>query len=106
MLNEKHITGLKGTFYGDREVVHAIKFEPDGTFKAISEAEVYLKELGYGVGSMCGDAPMGFVYEADYVAKWKNLSATERNTVDGIIIPEPEFREGGALILFFTPPRY
>jgi hypothetical protein len=106
MENHKHSSHLKGKFWQDREIVHAVDFPPNGTFKAFYAAENHLKELGYCVGSMCSEEPIGFAYDADYVAKWYNLSRDKKNSLDGVIIPEPEFREGGATVIFFTPPKY
>ena len=106
-MNElQHQSDLKGKHWDDREILHGVKFMPDGTFGAISSAEVYLKDLEYAVGSMEGSNPIGFLYEAASISKWGNLSEDDRLRLDGVIIPDPEFREGGALILFFTPPRY
>lgn len=102
----KHQSQLQGKFYLDREVLHAVEFDPSGTFGAIAQAEIYLKDLGYTTGSMCRTEPIGFAYGADRVAKWYNLSEDDKAQLDGIILPEPEFREGGVLILFYTPPRY
>ena len=42
MNKEQHISELKGKFYADSEIEHAIRFKPSGTFSALSEAEVYL----------------------------------------------------------------
>jgi hypothetical protein len=101
-----HVSHLKGKFWQDREIIHAVEFMPSGTFVAYYGAEKHLKELGYGVGSMCQNEPIGFVYEADWVAKWVNLTEGEKNSVDGVILPQFDFREGGVIILFFTPPKY
>ena len=105
-MNHEHASHLKGKFWQDREIVHAVDFPANGTFKAFYESEKYLKELGYGVGSMCGQEPIGFAYEADYVAKWYNINHGDKMLLDGVILPQHEFREGGAIILFFTPPKY
>jgi hypothetical protein len=105
-MNHEHASHLKGKFWQDREIVHAVDFPANGTFAAYRAAEGHLKELGYGVGSMCGQEPIGFAYEADYVAKWYNIRHEDRMLLDGVILPQNEFREGGAIILFFTPPKY
>lgn len=107
MLNEKHRSNLKGTFWNDREILHAVEFEPSGTFFAISEAQVYLAELGYSYGSMCGNEPIGFIDEdVPGFPKWKNLTEEDQKNLDGVILPQQEFREGGVIILFFKPPKY
>ena len=102
----KHHPHLRGKFWGDRMIEHAIGFEASGTFQAFYAAENHLKELGYGVGSMCRNEPIGFAYGFERIAKWHNLKNEDKRLLDGVIIPEPDFREGGNIILFFTPPRY
>lgn len=92
--------------YLGRPVVHEVSFPAGGTFDAIGKAEDYLKDLGYTRGSMSGGEPIGFAQGVDYIAKWYNIGKEDRAKLDGVIIPEPEFREGGARILFFTPPNY
>lgn len=105
-MNHEHASHLKGKFWQDREIVHAVDFPPSGTFGAIRGAEGHLKDMGYTIGSMCREEPIGFAYEANYVAKWYNLDAEDKMRLDGVILPQHEFREGGAIILFFTPPKY
>ena len=92
--------------YLGRPVVHEVSFPAGGTFDAIGKAEDYLKDLGYARGSMSRDEPIGFAQGVDYIAKWYNIGREDRARLDGVIIPEPEFREGGVRILFFTPPNY
>lgn len=92
--------------YLNRPVVHEVSFPASGTFSAITKAEEYLKDLGYARGSMSREEPIGFAQGVDYIAKWYNISREDKAKLDGVIIPEPEFREGGARILFFTPPNY
>ena len=105
-MSHKHASQLKGRFWQDREIVHAVDFPANGTFKAFYAAENHLKDLGYCVGSMCRQEPIGFAYDTDYVAKWYNLSSSDKAQLDGVILPQDEFREGGAIILFLTPPKY
>lgn len=102
----KHRSDLKGEIYEGREIIHAIEFKPGGTFYALSAATVYLKDLKYNVGTICSNYPIGFAYGYEYINKWPYLDPHIKEKLDGIIIPQPEFREGGALIIFFTPPRY
>lgn len=103
---EKHASQLQGKFWEDRKIEHAVEFDPNGTFKAFYAAEEYLKELGYAVGSMCRDEPIGFKHGDYRIDKWYNLSSEDKEQLDGVMLPEPEFREGGAVILFFNPPKY
>jgi hypothetical protein len=105
-MSHQHASHLKGKFWQDREIVHAVDFPANGTFQAFYEAERHLKDLGYSVGSMCRQEPIGFAYDANYVAKWYNLSKEDKTHLDGVMLPQDEFREGGAIILFFNPPKY
>jgi hypothetical protein len=104
---------LTGSVYDNRnlpqlEVKYAVEFVPSGTFGAISNAQNYLKDMGYQTGSMEGEMPIGFADENKYgyVSKWTRMNRSEHGTLDGAIIPDPEFREGGVLVLFFTSPKF
>jgi hypothetical protein len=105
-MEAKHLSKLKGKFWEDREILHAVEFEKAGTFRAISAAQLYLQDLGYSIGSMARDEPIGFSNKYNNMAKWPNLTNSERGEIDGVILPDPGFREGGATILFFNPPAY
>jgi hypothetical protein len=87
-----------------RAVILEEFFEPNGTFKAFRNAEARLKELGYTVGSMCRDEPIGFAHEStcDYIAKWRNLDQEDISKLDGVMLSE-DFRDGGVRIVFFNP---
>jgi hypothetical protein len=82
----------------------------DEAFKAISEAEQYLRQKGYTIGSMCGDEPIGFAKadKINYVAKWRNIPRGDYKKLSGIMIPfkhddKPRdgFRDSWVKILFF-----
>ena len=92
--------------YLNRPVVHEVSFPAGGTFDSIGKAEDFLKDLGYARGSMSGGDPIGFAQGVDYIAKWYNIPKEDRARLDGVIIPEHDFREGGVRVLFFTPPNY
>jgi hypothetical protein len=89
--------------YLGREITTILEFTSTGTFTAIREAEEYLKENGYTVGSMCRNEPIGFANSAkyEYVAKWYNIDVKDRKHLDGVIISN-DFREGNVQILFFN----
>ena len=103
---KKHVNQLQGKYWQDRKIEHAVEFSASGTFKAFYSAETYIKDLSYSVGSMCMNEPIGFKHGDCYIAKWRNLSKEDREKLDGVILPEQEFREGGAVILFLNPPKY
>jgi len=87
-----------------RTVILEEFFESCGTFKAFRKAEARLKELGYEVGSMCRNEPIGFAHKStcSYVAKWHNLDQEDINKLDGVMLSE-DFREGWVKIIFFNP---
>jgi hypothetical protein len=92
--------------YLGRPLLHEVSFPASGTFSAIGKAEEYLRDLGYTKGSMSQQEPIGVAHGVDYIAKWYNIPREDKDKLDGVIIPEPDFREGGVRILFFTPPKY
>jgi hypothetical protein len=104
---------LQGSPYPNRnlpglEVVYAMEFPADGTFGAIGNAQKVLNGMGYTIGSMEMDLPIGFANEEDfgYVSKWTRMTREEQKMIDGAIIPDPEFREGGVIVLFFKAPKF
>jgi len=103
----KHRSDLKGTTVKglDIQIEHAIEFETSGTFQAFYSAERLLKEMGYKIGSMQGDAPIGFSLEYDYISKWYNMNNSEHKLLDGIMISK-DFREGSVQVIFFKAPNF
>jgi len=109
---------------GDRKVYSKRIFpsseqgDESDTFRAINGAENFLKDAGYLKGSMALDYPIGFIRpektndgdmitkhgeeRAFIITKWDRLSQEQKDELDGIIIPNPDFRNGGAAVLFFT----
>lgn len=94
------------TTFNGRKVLYRESFPAAGTFQAFYSACDRLKELGYEVGSMCRNEPIGFadnnVY--DYVAKWYNIDIEDRTKLDGVMLSE-DFREGSVDVLFLMPPK-
>lgn len=105
-IKEKHASHLQGKYWNDKKIEHAVEFPASGTFEAFYAAEEYLKQLDYSVGSMCSGEPIGFKHGNLHIAKWYNLSKEEKAQLDGVMIPEPDFREGGVVIIFLNPPKY
>ena len=54
-------------------------------FSAYNEAEKYLREKGFDLGSMQAGAPTAVARNAD-ISKWRNISVEERNELDGVIV--------------------
>lgn len=103
---------LVGEFAPHREtpeinVEYAVEFIPSGTFKSFYNAENYLKELGYAIGSMQMNSPIGFIDSEnfDYVSKWGNMNQEERKQLDGVII-STDFREGESIIVWYKSPKF
>jgi hypothetical protein len=60
-------------------------FKENGAFGAVYEAEKWLKENGYSIGSMDSDAPIGVAKgEGRYISKWHNLGE-DKVLLDGVI---------------------
>jgi hypothetical protein len=94
-----------GDAYGVQDFpVKMVKtFIKGGDFDAINAARDYLREKGYVIGSMQSDSPIGFAKAetTQYIAKWRNIDDEDKTMLDGIIVPDDDFRDGGAKILFF-----
>ena len=81
-------------------------FPSTGTFTAHAAACGWLRSIGCSVGSMERDNPIGIKRGewGENRSKWRHYSAEERAAFDGRIMPDPEFREGGARVeLNFIP---
>ena len=89
-----------------RQILYTEHLPAAGTFQAFYSAESYLKDMGYITGSMERQAPIGFAprSECDYISKWSNMDSSDRLRLHGVMLPEPDFREGGVVIVFFEVP--
>ena len=78
--------------------------EKSEDFSAHSDAEHYLTERGYTIGSMCRDEPIGFAKDVAYIARWRNIDESEYSGLDGVIICDRGlgFREGINTVFFFA----
>lgn len=75
-----------------KELRLAGEFTSEETFGAYNEAEEYCKALGVSVGRMCSPMPTGLAKGDFDIAKWKNLSASDKTLLDGVIVGD--FRNG------------
>lgn len=105
-MSAKHQTNLKGKFWEDRQIEHSIVFDSEIEFGGYEEARAHLLELGYQTAVMNDNVPIGFVYGVEHVYLWKNLSEEDKAELDGVILPNTDFRYDEALVLFFNPPKY
>lgn len=115
----KDVMGQSYRYIGNHlptsEVVYAIEFPANKTspniFRSIGDAELYLRS-DYIIGPMEMDSPIGFMSrkemrnsDYDSIPKWTRMSTENHQLMDGVIIPLPEFREGGVLVLWFKTPK-
>ena len=92
--------------YLGRDVIKKVNIKVEGTFASVSEAEDRLRKMGYIIGSMCSDEPIGFACNEkyDYIAKWRNIDPIDRKKVDGVMISN-DWREGSVDIIWFSEPK-
>jgi len=105
-MSAKHQATLRGKYWEDRQIEHSIVFESDTEFGGYEEARSHLLELGYQTAVMNDNVPIGFVYGVEHVYLWKNLTEEDKAELDGVILPNTDFRYDEALVLFFNPPKY
>lgn len=76
-------------------------FDQTGDFEAYNAAEEWLKSMGYSIGSMQREAPVGFK-KGDYdIAKWRNLDDQDKALLDGVIEGESK-RNGPITVTFYN----
>jgi len=99
------LAGTKNNATG-QTVTYAVRFNACGTFSAVRKAEEFLEELGYTIGSMERNAPIGFANdeEIEYVSKWNNMTGEEHGTLDGVMLSN-DFREGSVDVIFVKAPK-
>lgn len=86
---------------GKRTVETSYYFPPQGTFNAFHHAMVTAEKAGYAYGSAQRERPIALWKDAEYIAKWDNISTEELESVEGLIIADGGFREGGAIVVIF-----
>ena len=74
-------------------------FNADGDFGAYYAACEWLKQNGFSYGSMQRDDPMGIMRGDWDIAKWRNLSASDKNSPDGQML----FARGGKCTVSIKP---
>lgn len=96
---------MENNTFLNRPILKEVKINLEGDFSSFREAEKILKEEGFITGSMCGPEPIGFApaEEYEYIAKWYNISPSERKQLHGVMHPEPgsTFRNGTVRIIYF-----
>lgn len=63
------------------------EFQGDGSdFSALAEAEKWLRDHGFSVGSMQRGDPRGILFGDWDIAKWRNLSDQDKKELDGTMV--------------------
>lgn len=61
----------------------------DGSAFSIADAyAAKAKEMGFNIGSMCGDEPRALSKEATFIAKWRNIPSSDYSKLGGVILCE------------------
>lgn len=93
---------LQGEKYLGRKVKQKIIFSVPGTFQSHYAACGWCGENGYSYGSTdIGRYVAVRKGEYDLPQKWKNMTAAERNSVDGVMASHDR-REGSVTIYIFN----
>lgn len=90
-----------------RQILHTEYIKHDGgDFSAYYAAESMLKEMGYSVGSMERQSPIGFAPAEQYgrISKWSHFSREDKLLLHGVMLPDRDFRDGSVVVVFFEPP--
>jgi hypothetical protein len=74
-----------------------LTFNQKGIFHALYAAQDWCTKNGISCGSLCGYDPVGLLYGHVLIAKWRNLTDTERSQLDGKMT-SPDFRYGPVTI--------
>lgn len=81
-------------------------FEPreDDDFAAYNDAEKWLSDLGYSVGSMERGSPTAAFVGDCGVSKWRNLDKQERGQIDAMIhdMGRGRLRGGSVEVVVYT----
>ena len=74
-----------------------VEFNQTGTFQAMYAAEAWCRENGLSVGQSCATGPTGLLFgRYDWIAKWRNLTASERQDLHGTM--SGDMRDGPVVI--------
>ena len=77
----------------------SITFDKLGDFVSMNLAEDTLRKAGFSIGSMQRDEPIGIMFGACAISKWRNLSQRERDELHGQITGDK--RNGPVTVTLF-----
>lgn len=83
-----------------KQIPTSYTFEGIDDFEAYNKAEAFLKSAGFSIGSMCRGELTGIMYGDYRIAKWRNLTAKEKDDLHGQITSE-SFRNGPVVVDFY-----
>ena len=82
-----------------RKIKYELKFFKEGTFESYYEAIGWCNENGYSCGVLCRHLPIALKKGDFNIAKWKNLTKSEKQDIDGVMLGD--FREGEVSIIIY-----
>ena len=85
-------------------ITDTIGIAVDGSdFDITAAIEKVLKNLvGYNIGTLCRDEPRALSKTANYIAKWRNIPASEYYKMDGVVMCKDNRNGKAATIYLFT----
>lgn len=60
-------------------------FDRKGTFNAAHDAEKFLRDRGFSLGSSQADGPQGILFGDYAISKWRNMSSAEIKQLHGVM---------------------
>jgi len=99
MLNQEEVSQIVG-----KPMPFVKHFPATGVaFEAYADAEEFLKEHGYSVGSMQRHEPIGVAKGDADISKWRNLGRDVK-MLDGVLVSD-SFRESGVTLYLSEEPK-
>jgi hypothetical protein len=86
-----------------RRIQQELTFSGADDFEALHRATEWLFANGYSYGMLQADAPTGILRGEFFISKWRNMSAAEREALDGIMdAPGRSYRTGPVTVRLFA----
>lgn len=101
----KAVQEMLREFNLNRPIKTVVKEKGDkkDTFSATYKIEQRAEAMGFVVGSLCRDKPVGIARADRYnaVAKWHNLDASDMLLLDGVVLSR-DHRHGDSYLVLFA----
>lgn len=78
-------------------------FENEGDFQAYYAAQAWLQSRGFSCGRGQRGAPNGILFGEYEISKWKNLSFSQRQMCDGVLVGD--HRHGPISVVIYGDAR-